>query len=205
MTCCFKEKAFFWSDEIYGGHPIFAEGQLGILNPFKTISLLIFNPIDAHSFCHVLTMFMLGFGVFALARQHGLSYISSAFAMFAAVFSSGLIGGHTNITYSFAVAWMPYVLIGFEYWKSNRNIKSALWFGLSVAMSIFMGYPHILHGLIIFMAATLILEIFNSNFRKDYLEHFKRYILTGAIAVFLAITLSLVQVLPLLELAGRIS
>src|SRR5690606_37816545 len=108
-----------------------------------------------------------------------------------------------NLTVSATMAWVPWLLAAAEYWLKQPSIRRAVLLATPAALLVFSGYPHITHGAGVFIAATLVGELFQRNSRTYSLKNWKIIIATGLFAIFMAIILSAMQLLPLLELAGQ--
>ena len=61
-----------WSNEIYGGHPVFAEGQGGFAHPLNWLLFGLLPTLYAHGLLHVLCGWIAALGTFALCRALGL-------------------------------------------------------------------------------------------------------------------------------------
>ena len=188
----------FWTDLVYGGHPIFAESQGGLSNPFNYIVAWLLPPEFGHNFIHYLSMIALGIGTYGFARTLKISPESAIFAAIAASFSGLIIHTNTNMTAISAAACIPWALWMFERWLRKPNNTNAICFGLFMAMEIFAGYPQFFHGTVLYMAISLCTLPFN----KDVYPLIKNYLSTGIFAVLICAGVSAIQWIPLIELAN---
>ena len=195
------ETRLVWTNLAYGGHPLFAEGQGAFANPLNILIAWFFPPIVGHNVLHWMSMIIGGLGTFALCRNMGLSPLSSGFAALGVSFSSLFIGAHTNMIVSGAMAWIPWAMCATEVWLKAPSLKSSALLGIAITLLIVAGYPHILHGTIIYLVVSLCVIPFQSVLRKKVMTNFRRYLFTGAFAVLVCIGLAAIQWLPLLELA----
>ncbi len=188
----------FWTDLIYGGHPIFAESQGGLSNPFNYLVAWLLPPEFGHNFIHYLSMIAFGIGTYGLSRTLKISPESAIFAAIAASFSGLIIHTNSNMTAISAAACIPWALWMFERWLNAPTSNNAICFGLSIAMQIFAGYPHFFHGTVLYMLISLCTLPFN----KDAYPLIKSYLSTGFLAVLICAGVSAIQWLPLVELAS---
>lgn len=188
----------FWTDLIYGGHPIFAESQGGLSNPFNYLVAWLLPPEFGHNLIHYLSMIALGIGTYGLSRTFRISPESAIFAAIAATFSGLIIHTNSNMTAISAAACIPWALWMFERWLNAPTSTNAICFGLSIAMQIFAGYPHFFHGTVLYMLLSLCTLPFN----KDAYPLIKSYLSTGFLAVLICAGVSAIQWLPLVELAS---
>jgi len=191
-----------WTNLLYGGHPYFAEGQGGFLNPLNLIVSLFCNPVAGQHLYHWLAIIVGALGIFSLCRHFRCGLEASTFGALVVVFSSFWIQYHDNVTIAGALCFVPWALLCFESWLELPSIKSALWLALSVSVLIFAGYPQVLHGAVIFMAVSLIPTLLAGCIRSRADNAPKQYALTGLAAVAACIGLSAIQWVPLLELAS---
>jgi hypothetical protein len=195
-----------WSDGIYGGHPLFAEGQGAFASPFNMILAWVvaplFGPIFTMNLAHWLSMILTGLGVVGLCRSLGASRASSCFASIAVVFSMIWIGAAQNMTISGALTWVPWAFWALEVWLKRPEVKSAVLLGGAVAMTILSGYPQAFHGAVIYMTLTLIVIPFNAAIRRVWITGWRVRLSTGVLAILVCAGLSAVQWLPLLELTS---
>ena len=189
-----------WTDLLYGGHPYFAEGQGGFLNPLNFVVALLFDPIAGQNIYHWLSLMVGALGMYLLCRHFRCRREASTFGALAVVFSAYWIHSHHNVTISGALCWIPWAFLCFERWIDNPTGKSALWLALSVSLLIFSGYPQAFHGAIIYMAVSLIPTLFSGHIGSRTNNSLRQYLLTGLAAIAVCIGLSAVQWLPLLEL-----
>jgi hypothetical protein len=189
-----------WTNLLFGGHPYFAEGQGGFLNPLNFIVALFFHPVIGQHVYNWLSMIIGAWGLFLLCRHFKHSLEASSFGALAAVFSHYWIQNHVNITISGSLCWVPWAFLCFERWLDRPTGKSALFLALAVSLLIFAGYPQVFHGAIIYMAVSLLPTLFAGHIGSRADNSFKQYALTGLAAIALCIGLSAIQWMPLLEL-----
>lgn len=190
-----------WSNLVYGGHPYFAEGQGGFLNPLNIIVAFVFDPIAGLNVYHWLAIILGAAGMFFLCRHFRCTPEASTFGALAAAFSAYWLKYHDNVTVSGALCILPWVILCFECWVERPGFKTAVWLAVAVALLIFAGYPQAFHGAVLYMAVSLIptLCLGHIGHRSD--QSVKQYVWTGLAAVAICIGLSAVQWLPLLELS----
>jgi len=195
-----------WADGVYGGHPIFAEGQGAFASPVNIVLAWLVAPLSSAIFAmnlgHWLMVLLAGIGVMGLCRSLGASHTASAFAALAVVFSPIWVGASQNFTIYGALAWVPWSFWALEEWLRRPGIRSAVLLGSAVAMTILSGYPQAFHGAVLYMAATLIAAPFQAETRRILRVEWRLRVGTGLIAILACAGLSAIQWLPLLELTG---
>jgi hypothetical protein len=191
-----------WTDLAYGGHPVFAESQIGALNPINMLIAIIFEPIVGQTVYHIVCMVGSVIGMLLLTRQLKISIYSSSFAAIALAFSTLWLGTQNNLTVSAAAMWTPFVLWSFERFWLYFDIPSACIFSVFSTLMFFSGYPHFVHG----VAVYLLVRSFASLLNRDGFIHVKNNIkplfVVGIFAFLLTVGLSAGQLLPLAELAS---
>lgn len=191
-----------WTNLLYGGHPYFAEGQGGFLNPLNFIVALLFDPVTGQIIYNWLSIIIGALGMYLLCRHFRCTREASTFGALAVVFSTFWIQYHDNITVCGALCCLPWVFLCFERWLKHPTFKSSLWLALLVSLLIFAGYPQALHGALIYMIVSLIPTLFSGYIGSRPGYPLKRYVYTGLTAIVVCIGLSAVQWLPLLELTA---
>lgn len=196
-------RELLWDSGIYGGHPLFAEGQGGFANPLNILCALLFEPAYGIGVFHWLSMLLSGMGVYCLALTLGIRPWAAMFASLATVFSGVWIGFQYNLSVSGAMTWAPWLLVSVEYWLKQPTLWRASLMAFPAALLIFAGYPHIAHGSAIYLVIRLSALLFTQESRMQAWANRKSFMLFGIWAVALAIGLSAVQLLPLIELIGQ--
>lgn len=196
-------RELLWDSGIYGGHPLFAEGQGGFANPLNILCALLFEPAYGIGIFHWLSMLLSGMGVYCLASTLGIRPWAAVFASLATVFSGVWIGFQYNLSVSGALTWAPWLLASVEYWLKRPTLWRASLMALPAALLIFAGYPHIAHGSAIYLVIRLSALLFTQESRAQVWINRKPFLLFGIWAVVLAVGLSAVQLLPLIELIGH--
>lgn len=191
-----------WTNLVYGGHALFAEGQAGLSNPVNYLAAWLFPPEFGHNLLHWLAMTAFGLGCYGLCRALAISPVGALFASLAATFSSLVIHSNTSMTAIEAMAWIPLTLWSFESWLTRPGKWQAVTFGLCTAMLVFSGYPHFLHGTVIYMLASMTTLFLGGPLTQQAPRIIGRYWKTGLLAVAVCAAISCIQWLPLLELAS---
>jgi len=197
------ERELLWDSGVYGGHPLFAEGQGGFANPLNILCAYLFEPEYGIGVFHWLSMLLSGGGVYCLSLTLGVRPWAAVFASLAVVFSGVWIGFQYNLSVSGALAWLPWLLASVEHWLNRPTLWRSSLMALAAALLIFAGYPHIAHGAAIYLVVRLSALLFTRASRSQTWNNRKRLIQLGIYAVVLAVGLSAVQLLPLIELIGQ--
>lgn len=191
-----------WSDKIYGGHALHAEGQGAFAHPLNIAVAALFDPLLGQNVFHFICIVLSALGVYGLCRCHGSSVPAAVFSMFAVAFSTLWLKTQANITVSGTILWIPWTIWAMEHWYKAPSLRRAAIFGAATSLMVLAGYPHAFHGTLIFMGTTLLCELFSRK-QRDYMAwRWRPIVLTGGAAVLLCAGLSAVQWLPLLELVG---
>ncbi|HQW19598.1 MAG TPA: YfhO family protein [Rhodocyclaceae bacterium] len=192
-----------WSNRIFGGHPLFAEGQGGFANPLNILSAWLFEPVRGFGVVHFLSMATGGGGVFCLCRVLGISRWPATFAAIAVVFSSPWVASQHNLPMSMTQAWIPWLIAATEYWLKQPSLRRAVPISGTVALMVFGGYPQLTHAAVLYVLASLVTVPFRREGRIFLITHWRACLVSSMIAVILAIGLSAIQLLPLFELVGE--
>lgn len=203
-----------WSDQIYGGHPLFAEGQGGFAHP---VNLLLFGALPAtgmfapgepglvspatlyaHGLLHVLCGLVAALGTYLLGRSYGLGAVGSTVAGLALACSQDWLWQSSNSAIALACAFAPWVLYAIEQWWRGPTLSNAVGLGFALALMLLAGYPQAIHGVAILAVISLVVRV-----DRAWLANPWPHIATGSLALALALGLAAVQLLPTLELVGE--
>ena len=190
--------ALSWAPGIYGGHPLFAEGQGGFASPLNLLFAGVVTPllgvVASMNLFHAVTMALAGLGVIGLARETGASPWSACFAGLAVTFAPDMLRHQDNITVGGTLAWAPWMIWMAERWVGRGGARAACLTGLAFAGGILAGYPQVVHACAVYVAI-----------RIAGARWFERRRLRGrelALAAGVGLGASAVQWLPLLQLAS---
>lgn len=148
-----------WADGVYGGHPLFAEGQGAFASPFNMFLAWVHYAFD-----------WLGsrdeFGTLALddhrrrRRRRPLQKARDQLDRLVLCRHCDRLLGRLDrhsakCTIYGTLAWIPWTFWAFEEWLSRPAIRSAILLGGATALIILSGYPQAVHGAVIYMALSL--------------------------------------------------
>ncbi len=195
------ETGLLWTTSIYGGHPVFAEGQGGFANPLHLLLAWLLSPVAAYNINQFLCMLLGAGGAYGLCRSYGCRPAAAAFASLALAFSTLWIRGADNLAMASTMAWIPWVFWAMNSWLQRADLRSACLFGASIALMVLSGYPQLVHGVLIYLTVYLLVQLMQPTERRSLWQRRQPLAATICVAMPLAIGLSSVQWLPLLELA----
>ena len=195
------ETGLLWTTSIYGGHPIFAEGQGGFANPLHLLLAWLLSPVAAYNINQFLCMVLGAGGAYGLCRSYGCRPAAATFASLALAFSTLWIGGVNNLAVASTMAWIPWVIWAMNCWLQRADLRSACLFGASIALMVLSGYPQLVHGVLIYLSVYLVVQLLQPRERKSLWEQRRQLLPSLSTAIALAVGLSAIQWLPLLELA----
>jgi hypothetical protein len=195
------DASLLWTTSIYGGHPIFAEGQGGFANPLHLLLAWLLSPVAAYNINQFLCMVLGAGGAYGLCRSYGCRPAAATFASLALAFSTLWIGGVNNLAVASTMAWIPWVIWAMNSWLQRADLRSACLFGASIALMVLSGYPQLVHGVLIYLSVYLAVQVLQPRERKSLWEQRRQLLPSLSTAIALAVGLSAIQWLPLLELA----
>lgn len=197
------DNSVLWTTGIYGGHPIFAEGQGGFANPLHLLMAWLLPAVPAFNLHQALSTLVGGFGAYGMCRSINCSRMAATFAALALVFSTLWIIGWSNLAVASTVSFIPWVFWAMHYWYRNANFGAACFFATTMALMVVSGYPQLVHGVLIYLTVYLLFQLLWGAERRLILARFVPLASTLLLAVLLCVGLSAVQWIPLLELAGE--
>ena len=195
--------SIFWASNLYGGHPLFAEGQSGALNPLNILASIYFTPEYAFGFLIYANMLLAGIGVYCLSRVFNIGKTSSAMSCLIVVFSGAWLHNTHNLAIISTLAWVPWQFVAVERWLKVPSLYNGSLLAIPASLMVYSGYPAITYGVAIYISCYLILCLFirDPEVSKDFRA--RAYFVSGVAAIILTCMLSAVQLVSLLELAGQ--
>lgn len=180
----------FWTDLIYGGFPLFAEGQVGALYPVNLIFYSILPFVRAYNYTQIANFLIASFGFYFLARTFKISKASST--IFSIVFgiSSFFVLHITHQNIVAAASWIPFMFLGI------RNIKKGILY--NVLFIVALTSSLLAGSMQITFYALFMISVYVFIFVDK--KYWKYYFLNFMIMTVTAIGLASPQLLPTYEL-----
>lgn len=193
-----------WNPYTYGGQPLFATLQPGILYPVNILLLLL--PFDLGFNWTVIIHFVIApVSMYLLARETGASEAGAVCAGLTFMLSGYLFSVHNVISTLFTAAWAP--LAVFLYLRSIKRGSApyAVSTGVVLAVMFMAGGIEALFATIVLLALLLAIPAALATDRDDEAAVAQpgRRVFLAAVAICVFILLSAVQLLPFLELAAQ--
>ncbi len=189
----------FWNPYIKCGVPLFAAAQPGVLYPLSLPYL--FLPLDlAFNWTIILHFFLAGAFAYGLMRELGASIQGSLAAASAFTFSGYLISVHNLLNTLISVSWYPLVIMCGCRMLRTGLIRWALASGASICfMFLGGGVEIVIFALVSLLILCLYPEVLPLNL-SDNSPRIQRRLGLFGLAVVIFLGLSMVQLLPFLEL-----
>ncbi|HEX4607206.1 MAG TPA: hypothetical protein VH092_03290 [Urbifossiella sp.] len=191
-----------WNPYHFCGSPFVHDIQVGIFYPPYAVTYLFSESVAGAVMSWVIALHVLAAGwfTFIYARSNGLGETGSLVVavgwMFAGKWMTHLLLAGHSIT--IGLAWLPLVLLGLERGARAGGVGPALGAGVALALLILGTHPQWTFYAGVFAAFwTLPVDRARASIR--------RWLLTGAGAVSVAVALTAVQLLPTLEAGGQSS
>jgi hypothetical protein len=136
-----------WCPLIFGGYPLLADGEIGMLYPPNVLALLALPSGAAFVLVRTAHYFVAGLGTYALARALGVGRPAAAYAGLAFALGAFMVGhlDHGNILRS--AAWLPPLLACAELALRAGGRRALGWAALAAACLALAGlglHPQIL-------------------------------------------------------------
>lgn len=191
-----------WNSLQFGGYPLLANFQSGVLNPTNLLYLFLSKP-HAWAWQTMLQPLLIAIFTYLFLRNLQLTKIASLFGGVIFAFSGfSLIWLEYN-AHGYVIAFIPLLLLLIDKWLEEKRLTWGLLFSLALSLQIFMGYPQV-------TIYTLVLALFFFWFRLNFnlfsRDSVKNHLLLGSL-VLLGLFLSAVQLVPgweLLSLSQRV-
>jgi hypothetical protein len=197
-----------WTPLIYGGFPVFAEGQGGFLYPLNLVIWYLLTPVGAMNFYILFHALLMGFGVYFLTSLLTGNKIFSIPAGVAASICGSVIAGHTRHLNSLtAIVYAPWLFYTVELFLCTRKVSKGLVFGILLGLLLLGGHPQ--HTFIsaslavLYLFLRIVFEKKSESFINRIKNHKALQFLLLAMVVFVMIGLpqikSTMELVPFTE------
>lgn len=198
-----------WTPQVFGGYPIFADGEVGLAYPPALLAMVMLSADAALIGLRLVHLWIAALGMFALARAWRLPYSSGVLAGLVFALGSFLAAQihHENIVRT--AAWLPLLLavveraLGSPAHRVRWTLVAALVLGLAgVSLHSQMVFIDLLILLLYGAYRWAIGPLTPCGLKYAWLDRLASVALVCAPVVLLGLGLAAVQLVPLLELAG---
>jgi hypothetical protein len=192
-----------WNPYYYGGHPLFATLQPGVLYPLNLLLLIL--PFDlAFNWTIILHFPLAGVFTYLLLKDLGAGHSGRLMGALTFMLSGYLFSVHNLMSTLFSVAWVPLAALLFLRSMRRSSFLYSCLAGAVLAIMLFAGGIEVVYLTVAFLLYLSVLprsfDIAGADGR--YAAPLRRLVLlAAAIAVFLL--LSAVQAIPFAELARQ--
>lgn len=128
-----------WTPLIFGGYPIFADGEIGLLSPFHAVLLWALEMPFAYSVGRAVAYAVAALGLYLYARSLGAQALGATIGALAFAYGSFMVGHlqHDNIVRS--AMWMPWLLLAAEHALRTSGPRRLWWIGAAALLLAFAG------------------------------------------------------------------
>jgi hypothetical protein len=148
-----------WTPLIFGGYPIFADGEIGLLSPFQALLLSMLEMPLAYSAVRVLDYAIAALGLYLYARTLGANGLGATIGALGFAYGSFMVGHlqHDNILRS--AIWLPWLLLATEHALRSTGPRRRCWIAVAALALAFAGVgvhvQPVLMSLLVFGLALL--------------------------------------------------
>ena len=204
-----------WTPYIFGGFPLFAEGQIGALYPPSLAAALLPSAVDGFLALRIFHGSLAVLGMFLFARCLGASSLGAAVGGLAFGMGSFIVGQEQHANMLAATAWLPVLLLCLE---CALAVQGWIGHGLIAIAAVILGVqalsthvqPLMLTGAL--MVAYVLVRQTWVACREVWLRGLRRGVLPAVLIVVDALAIVLfvgavgaliaaIQILPLFELS----
>ena len=190
-----------WNPYTYGGHPLLATLQPGVLYPVNALLLLL--PFDlAFNWTIIVHFFLSGVFTYLLLRDLKASKTGSLIGALVFMLSGYLFSSHNLISTLFSVTWAPLVIMLYRRAVRQDSYLYGAITGISLAVMFLGGGIEVLFGTLLFLTFyTLMPSIlrFESSHDNEPLLIKRSCLLASSVLIFIFV--SAAGLFPFIELS----
>jgi hypothetical protein len=181
-----------WNPYIFGGMPLLAAAQGGLLFPLNWF-YLVFSPVVATDLMVISAYMVAALGAYLYARRTGASVAGAVATSLIWQWGGFLIGQISHINIVHTAAMLPWVLWALERYVGNGSRARGAVLAALVALQAFAGHQQALaYSLMLVAAYAIVMAVAYRQTRKRYLSSLA---FTAA-----GLLLAAVQIVPTFEL-----
>src|SRR6266511_614091 len=99
-----------WTPYMFGGFPLFAEGQIGALYPPSLVAALLPSPVEGFLALRIFHIGVAVLGTYVFARTVGASWLGATVGALAFGLGSFVVGQQHHANLLAATVWLPWIL-----------------------------------------------------------------------------------------------
>lgn len=187
-----------WTPYFYSGHPLLAIPENYMFDLNFLLIFLLKNIYLAMNLSLIIYFFIAGLGMYLLVKElvksRKAALVSAIIYMFNGLMHSFIISGHINILEG-------YSLVPFIFLFAHKALKSREWIFYSILAGIFLALQILSGSMILFFYSALIVSFYFafSLISRNFASVLMKCVFAGAIIAAVALALSAVKLLPVLE------
>jgi len=172
-----------WTDEIFGGYPLLAEGQVGALYPFNFILYLLVPFVAAYNLSLFLNFLCAAIGMFMLTKSFKLESIPALISAITFSLSSFFILHITHQNIVSVACWFPFLLLMLKNFFETNKIRYAIFSSLIITIQIFAGSFQITFYSLVISLIFLIIYFYKKQLLAEVIL---KYFIIIAFGLFLS-------------------
>lgn len=187
-----------WTDKIFGGFPVFSEGQVGTLYIPNLVLFYLLPTWLAFNLGYLVTYFTAGVGLYFYLQFLKLSKVSSLFGAVAFSFSFFFTGHIIHYNLIQTASLLPLMFLVWENFLKKPSLIYFLLFGLLASQAIFTGFQQIFFYSLLAIISLTFFRIWKRGWWK------KLFIMISlGTALIYSFLLSAIQILATAELTAK--
>jgi len=195
-------KVPLWTPYLSNGFPLLAEGQMGAFYP-PNLLLAFLPPHLALNHSIILTFILAGIFTFLYTRSIFNSSFPALVTAIIFMFSAFFIARIKHLNLIAVASWVPFIFWSTRKFFQKKNLNYAILTGIGLAFQFLAGHPQMAFYSLFIFIIYFGFEIFLSSKRGELRKTLPKALVAIFLIGFFATGLSLIQVLPTLELAGE--
>lgn len=183
-----------WTDRLFLGFPVAAEGQVGVFYPLNLLFFSILPADRAYAGLMVLHVILAGLFTVLCARALGRSRTSAVLAGAVLALSAFMVTHLKHVNLIASVAWVPLVLWFVARWSRQMDRwRPAVWIGSLVALAVLAGHVQTAYNALLVAGLCLAGLVLGRAVGERTWIPVRQGLVAGVVLVVVAAGLSAVQ------------
>ncbi|MBD3272501.1 MAG: YfhO family protein [Elusimicrobia bacterium] len=192
-----------WSDLVYHGYPVLAEGEGGFLFPLNWLLFGMLPLTAAYNYATIINFFSGALFVFLLMRTFNASHSAALVSGISYGFSGYMLVNISHIIHSTVIAMMPFMFFLFERYHQTKKKHWIMAQGIYLGLMILAGFPQLVYYSMLGLAWYGLVRLASRKESLSILNKAKAIFFYFGTVTLIGLGISMAQWLPSLELSSR--
>ena len=118
-----EHKFPFYTKKAFGGFPIYADYEIGYMNPINVLSIVLFGPFLSYKLLHVLTYIISSLAMYAFLKRQGVNLLGITASLVIFLYSFFMANHQIHFNIIMTVPLLPVGLVIVDRWLEDGRLR----------------------------------------------------------------------------------